>query len=63
MKDQRTILVIDDAAMFRDLASFVLSRSGHVVTARTGEEGLAAARRERPEVAVVDLDLPQMNGD
>lgn len=63
MKDQPTILVIDDAAMFRDLASFVLSRSGRVVTASTGEEGLAAARRERPEVAVVDLDLPQMNGD
>lgn len=63
VKDQPTILVIDDAAMFRDLASFVLSRSGRVVTASTGEEGLAAARRERPEVAVVDLDLPQMNGD
>ncbi len=63
MKDQPTILVIDDAAMFRDLESFVLSRSGHIVTAKTGEEGLAAARRERPAVAVVDLELPQMTGD
>ena len=63
VKDERTILIIDGAAMFRDLESFVLSRTSHIITARTGEEGLAAARRERPEVVVVDLDLPQMSGD
>jgi CheY-like chemotaxis protein len=63
VETQRKILVIDDAALFRDLVSFVLARSGHVVTATTGEEGLAAARRDHPEVVVADLDLPGIGGD
>jgi len=60
---QRKILVIDDAALFRDLVTFVLSRSGRVITATSGAEGLAAAQRERPEVVVVDLNLPEISGD
>jgi uncharacterized protein (TIGR02266 family) len=63
VKAQRKILVIDDAALFRDLVTFVLSRSGHVITATSGAEGLAAAQRERPEVVVVDLNLPEISGD
>ena len=58
MEAQRKILVVDDAALFRDLVAFVLARSGHVITATSGAEGLAAAQRERPEVVVVDLNLP-----
>jgi len=60
---QRKILVVDDAALFRDLVAFVLARSGHVITATSGAEGLAAAQRERPEVVVVDLNLPEISGD
>jgi DNA-binding response OmpR family regulator len=41
----------------------VLARSGPVITATNGAEGLAAARREKPEVVVVDLDLPEPSGD
>ncbi|MDH3211686.1 MAG: response regulator transcription factor [Myxococcales bacterium] len=63
MEAQRKILVIDDAALFRDLVSFALARSGQVITATTGAEGLAAARREKPEVVVVDQDLPELSGD
>lgn len=63
VKSQGTILVVDGADIPQELESFLLSRLGNVITARTGEEGLAAARRERPEVVVVDLDLPRMNGD
>jgi CheY-like chemotaxis protein len=61
--DQRKILVIDDAALFRDLVTFVLSRSGRVITAKSGAEGLAAAQRERPEVVVADLNLSEITGD
>ena len=63
MEAQRKILVVDDAALFRDLVAFVLARSGHVITATSGAEGLAAAQRERPEVVVVDLNLPEISGD
>ena len=63
MEAQRKILVIDGAALFRDLIAFVLARSGRVITASSGAEGLAAAQRERPEVVVVDLNLPEISGD
>jgi uncharacterized protein (TIGR02266 family) len=60
---RRSILVIDDAPLFRDLESLFLARSGRVVTARDANEGLAALRRERPDVAVVDLHMPGMSGE
>ncbi len=63
MEAQRKILVIDDTALFRDLIAFLLSRSGHVITATSGAQGLAVTRRERPEVVVVDLNLPEISGD
>ena len=60
---RRSILVIDDAPLFRDLESLFLARSGRVITARDALEGLAALRRERPDVAVVDLHMPGMSGE
>ncbi len=63
MDTRRSILIIDDAPLFRDLESLFLARSGRVITARDATEGLAALRRERPDVAVIDLHMPDMNGD
>jgi two-component system, NarL family, nitrate/nitrite response regulator NarL len=60
----RAIAIEDDEAVAR-LISQVLTSHGFVVcgTAATGEEGLALARREKPDVALVDLGLPKMNGE
>ena len=63
MDNRRSILVVDDAPLFRDLESLFLARSGRVITARDAVEGLAALRRERPDVVVVDLHMPGMSGD
>lgn len=60
---RRSILVADDAPMFRELASLFLARSGRVLTAGSGREALDLARRERPDVVVADLSMPEMNGD
>jgi len=60
---KRKILVVDDTAMFRDLESLFLARFGAVITANSGEQGLAAVRRERPAVIVTDLHMPGMDGD
>jgi uncharacterized protein (TIGR02266 family) len=57
------ILIADDAAMFRELASLFLARSGRVITANNGYEGLMLARREHPNVVVADLDMPCMGGE
>jgi uncharacterized protein (TIGR02266 family) len=60
---RRKILVVDDAPMFRELEALFLGRSGRVITARDGNEALAVARRERPDVIVTDLSMPGMDGD
>lgn len=62
MNAKRTILLADDAAIFRELGSLYLARSGRVVTAEDGHQGLAAVRSERPSVVVADLDMPGMDG-
>lgn len=63
MEGTRRILVVDDAPMFRELESLFLARCGRVLTAADGFEALEIARRERPDVMVVDLDMPGMAGD
>jgi uncharacterized protein (TIGR02266 family) len=59
---RRTILIADDAELFRELGSLFLARSGEVVTARDGAEALARITRDRPEVVVADLDMPRIDG-
>jgi uncharacterized protein (TIGR02266 family) len=60
---ERKILVVDDAAMFRDLETLFLARSGHVLTACDAEEAWEILHRERPDVVVTDLSMPGMDGD
>jgi twitching motility two-component system response regulator PilG len=59
---RRTILIADDAELFRDLGSLFLARTGEVVTARDGLEALARIADERPAVVVADLDMPRLDG-
>jgi len=57
------ILVIDDEAQIVKLARDYLERAGfRVLSAGDGNAGLAAARRERPDLIVLDLMLPGMDG-
>jgi two-component system nitrate/nitrite response regulator NarL len=60
-----TVLIVDDHAFFRDGLSRGLARSGQITVvaeAGNGREGLEAIRRERPAVAVVDYQMPDMDG-
>ena len=55
------ILVIDES--IRELLHMPLRRKGYeVVLAANGQKGLEAFRRERPDVVVLDLKMPGMNG-
>jgi CheY-like chemotaxis protein len=57
------ILVVDDTPETRRLMRRVLERSQiSVIEAASGEAGLAAIRRERPDAVVLDLRLPGMSG-
>ena len=56
-------LVADEDAQFRQSVSRRLSRIGYTVEeVSTGEEALVAARRRRPDVAILDVKLPETSG-
>lgn len=57
------ILVVDDEPNIREVVSLYLRRDGHtVVSASDGEEALYLFRRTDPELIVLDLMLPKLNG-
>jgi two-component system alkaline phosphatase synthesis response regulator PhoP len=57
------ILVVDDEPKIVKQARDYLERSGfRVVTAGDGKTALAQARHERPDLVVLDLNLPEMDG-
>jgi two-component system, OmpR family, alkaline phosphatase synthesis response regulator PhoP len=58
-----TILVVDDEPKIVKLARDYLEKSGfRIVTAADGTTALAQARHERPDLIVLDLNLPGMDG-
>lgn len=58
-----TILVVDDEPDILELVSIRLNMAGHrTVLAPNGEEALRSFFIERPDLAVVDIDLPGMDG-
>jgi len=59
-----TILVVDDeAAILRFLKPFLQAEGYAVLEARTGREALALASSHEPEVILLDLGLPDMDGE
>ena len=57
------ILVIDDEQGIRDLLDTLLHRKGYdVVLAASGQKGLELFHREQPDVIVLDLKMPGMDG-
>ena len=63
MKKQAKILIVDDDPDIVVAISAVLEAHDYqVVTARDGDEGLAKLRDERPELIVLDLLMPKMDG-
>ena len=59
----KKILVVDDEPKIAEICQDYLKAAGYeVVTAMTGPDGLSAARREKPDLVVLDLMLPEMDG-
>jgi CheY-like chemotaxis protein len=57
------LLLVEDNEMNSDMLSRRLMRRGYeVILAADGAEGVAAARRERPDLILMDMSLPVMNG-
>ena len=57
------ILVVEDNPANMTLATFLLESAGHVVLpAKDAETGLALARAEQPDLVLMDIQLPGMDG-
>lgn len=61
--DRGTILVIDDDPAVRDLTSRFLTKLGfHVVTGKSGAEGLRLAKKVHPVLITLDVMMPELDG-
>jgi two-component system, OmpR family, alkaline phosphatase synthesis response regulator PhoP len=57
------VVLVDDEANIRETIAFILDAEGvEVATAADGLEGLAAVRRLRPKVVLLDVMMPRMDG-
>ena len=62
-KTQRTVLVVDDAADMREMyGSYLGFRGFGVFTAPDGDAAVETALAQRPDVIVMDLAMPRLNG-
>jgi DNA-binding response OmpR family regulator len=58
-----TVLIVDDEPLVREILSRYLTRDGFAVdTAQDGEQGLERWREGRPDLVLLDLMLPKVNG-
>lgn len=59
----RSVLIVDDSRTVRHLYSFVLKAAGYeVLLAEDGEKGFELALRAAPDLLLVDMIMPGMNG-
>lgn len=59
----KKILVVDDSPTERHVLTELLTRQGYqVVTAEDGEQGIQMARREMPDLILMDVVMPGING-
>jgi len=57
------LLLIEDNEVNRDMLSRRLARKGYeVIAAIDGEQGLASARDDKPDLILMDLSLPKLDG-
>jgi len=58
-----TILVVDDEPQIRRVLRSTLTSRGYVITdAKTGEEGVESVRKNKPDLVLLDVNMPGMGG-
>lgn len=59
----KRVLVVDDSATERHVIGEILSKKGFEVSfAEDGEKGVAKAKEEKPDLVIMDVVMPGMNG-
>ena len=63
MFKKKKILVIDDSDLMLNIIRDIIEGAGYdVVTASSGKEGLELVRKEKPDLVLLDVIMPEMNG-
>ena len=63
MADKKKILLAEDEKMIADMYSTKFTLEGYeVVTARDGAEALAMAKSEKPDIILLDIIMPKLDG-
>ncbi len=63
MPMEKTVLVVEDEANIVTILTINLEKEGYrVLSAYDGQAGLELARREKPDLILLDLMLPKLNG-
>ncbi len=64
MPDKEKIVIADDMDTVLMLEEILLKKTGYeIVKAKTGTEALKKIQSEKPRMALLDLVMPEMNGD
>jgi two-component system cell cycle response regulator DivK len=58
----KKILIVEDVDFNRDLLTQLLEDEFELIAAADGQAGIAAAERERPDLILMDLSLPVIDG-
>ena len=59
----RKVLIVDDAVVDRKNMERILAAAGHrVLLAESGEQALQRARTDRPDVILMDVNMPDLDG-
>ena len=63
ISESATILIVEDEQDIRELLAYNLEKEGYAtVQAADGKEGLDLARSRKPDLILLDLMLPKMDG-
>jgi CheY-like chemotaxis protein len=63
LEQKKTVCIVDDNNDIREIYRMKFQREGFVVvTAKDGEEGLRVIREKRPDIIVLDIEMPVLDG-
>ena len=62
MDEKKTVLIVEDEKSIVDILQYNLKKEYNILTANDGEAGLDMALRENPDVLLLDLMLPKLDG-